>query len=131
MQSIRVTLPLSVTIGRSRVSMSRNRWENLHFRQKTKVKEIIRELVYKQVILYAALGESVSVSSVLYVDRLNCDLGNFNDVLLKICSDCLVKAGIIKDDNVKIIKTETRIFGGVDKLNPRLEVTYTTTTGGE
>lgn len=129
MQTISVILPLSVTIGRTRVSMSRNRWENLHFRQKTKVKEIIREIVYKQVILCAYLGSSVSVSSVLYVDRLNCDLGNFNDVLLKICSDCLVKSGIITDDNVKVIRLETRLFGGVDKLNPRLEVTYTTTTG--
>ena len=127
MHTIIVILPLSVTIGRTRVSMSRNRWENLHFRQKTKVKEVIRALVYEQVILCAALGATVSVSSVLYVDRLNCDLGNFNDVLLKICSDCLVKAGIITDDNVKVIKTETRLFGGVDKLNPRLEITYTTT----
>lgn len=37
-------------------------------------------------------------------------------------ADCLVKAGILTDDNCEALPEVILRFGGVDKLNPRVEI---------
>lgn len=50
--------------------------------------------------------------------NISCDVSNLGEVVL----DCMVKAGILKDDNFKYITEVTNKWGGVDKTNPRTEV---------
>ena len=44
-------------------------------------------------------------------------------IIDKFTCDALVKAEIIEDDSFKQIKKVSYIFGGVDKHNPRCELT--------
>ncbi len=43
--------------------------------------------------------------------------------ILKACEDACVRSGVLLDDNLKRLPTATRELGGVDKDNPRVELT--------
>jgi Holliday junction resolvase RusA-like endonuclease len=43
--------------------------------------------------------------------------------ILKACEDACVCSGVLLDDNLKRLPTATRELGGVDKDNPRVELT--------
>lgn len=51
------------------------------------------------------------------------DVMNWVSVIDKFFQDVLVKHGIIPDDNYTIIPKIVSEFGGVDKKNPRIEIT--------
>ncbi len=51
------------------------------------------------------------------------DLPNVCSIVQKYFEDWLVSKGIIKDDNVSIVINCEYRFGGVDKTNPRAEIT--------
>jgi Holliday junction resolvase RusA-like endonuclease len=64
----------------------------------------------------------VKLSMTLYAkDRRNGDLSNRFESI----ADLLVDAGVIEDDNWNIVHKVEMIFGGIDKDNPRAEVTIT------
>jgi len=50
------------------------------------------------------------------------DLGNVGAIVQKFTDDALIELGVIKDDNMKIVKEVVYRFGGVDKENPRAEL---------
>ena len=50
------------------------------------------------------------------------DLGNVCSIVQKFTDDALIELGIIKDDNMKIVKEVVYRFGVVDKENPRAEL---------
>ena len=51
------------------------------------------------------------------------DLDNVGSVIAKFTHDVLTEAGILVDDNYSILKELIYKFGGIDKDNPRCEVT--------
>jgi hypothetical protein len=123
--------PLFVEIPRRtmkprKVHLSTNVWLNTHHRVRTQVKEIVRDNILAQLLASTPIVGKIRVSMVLYTPNTNCDLGNFCDVISKICQDTVVKAGLLVDDSVKHILEEHRRYGGVDKKYPRLEITYST-----
>ena len=129
--SITITLPLFVTLPRKtkadkRIYLSQNVWLVTHHRVRTQVKELVRQVIRPQLASAERLEGQISVSMELWTSNMNCDLGNFCDVLSKICQDCVVAEDFMEDDTVKYIARETRSFSGVDKLNPRLVITYST-----
>lgn len=66
------------------------------------------------------ISEPVNVKCIFYRDsERRCDLTN----LLEAVDDILVNAGILKDDNFKVIISHdgSRVF--VDKIKPRTEIT--------
>jgi len=50
------------------------------------------------------------------------DLANVLSVIQKFTDDALITAGLIKDDNYKVVRSINYRFGGIDKLNPRAEL---------
>ena len=52
-------------------------------------------------------------------NHLERDGNNF----LKVVLDYLVSQGVLEDDNMNIVKGEQWIDGGIDKKNPRIEIT--------
>lgn len=58
-----------------------------------------------------------------YMKNPAADLMNFGSVVDKYVQDALVKYGIIPNDTPKEVPEVTFIFMGIDKLNPRAEVT--------
>lgn len=67
------------------------------------------------------INEPVSITYIHYEADLHRDLGNigFCD---KPFEDALQKAGILKNDNLSYVREIHHLFGGVDKLNPRIEI---------
>lgn len=64
----------------------------------------------------------VNVKAVFYMpNNRPCDLTN----LLEAIDDVMVKAGLLKDDNYKIISSHDQSRVLVDKLNPRTEILIT------
>ncbi|PID82024.1 MAG: hypothetical protein CSB16_03440 [Clostridiales bacterium] len=61
----------------------------------------------------------VNVKSVYYrATRHKVDLNNLHSAL----HDCLVKAGVLEDDNYKIIASTDGSRVEIDKENPRVEI---------
>jgi len=52
-------------------------------------------------------------------DKRKVDLSNIGSVVDKFVADGLVLAGLIPDDNVRVIKKVSYIDGGIDRENPR------------
>ena len=50
------------------------------------------------------------------------DISNPCSILDKYICDAIVEKGIIPEDNVSIIKKVTYEYGGIDKLNPRVDL---------
>ncbi len=54
--------------------------------------------------------------------KLLFDISNPCSILDKYICDAIVEKGIIPEDNVSIIKKVTYEYGGIDKLNPRVDL---------
>lgn len=55
-------------------------------------------------------------------DKRNCDLGNICSIHQKFFEDALVELGKLPDDNYEMISEVNYRWGGIDKLNPCLEI---------
>lgn len=55
-------------------------------------------------------------------DKRSCDIGNVCSIHQKFFEDALVELGKLPDDNHNMIKRSIFEWGGIDKLNPCVEV---------
>lgn len=60
---------------------------------------------------------------IYYPTRRVFDIDNIGSVVTKFTHDALVEKGILEDDNFKIVREINYKYGGVDKENPRCDVT--------
>lgn len=92
----------------------------MHFRSlndwKVKYGESVREKVS---LLEPIVHYPIGLKYTLYLPRRGTDLMNVGSVVDKFFCDCLVKAGIIPDDNCEYLNSVRFYFGGWDKENPR------------
>lgn len=127
---ITITLPLYIEIPRKtmkarKISISRNVWDNTHHAVKTNIKHILQALIDEQLCEYTEMLKSpISLTMNYYANRTDSDLGNFCDVLKKIAQDAVVRNELIEDDNVTHIIEEHSYYKGIDKKNPRLEMSW-------
>lgn len=83
---------------------------------KIEVAEAIRELE-------PVTGTCKIHYTIYYPTRRVFDIDNIGSVITKFTHDALVEFGILEDDNYKIVTDISYCFGGVDKENPRCDVT--------
>lgn len=106
--------------------LSQNVIRNAHFQIQNAVKHAVKEIVWRQLsdnFQGIRLNEPVELEVKLFKDKSRrADLSNFCSVIDKYATDAIVEYGLISDDNVKILKKVTYLFGGFDE-NPRAEVT--------
>lgn len=55
-------------------------------------------------------------------DKRDCDIGNICSVHEKFFEDALVELGKLPDDNHNMVKEVNYRWGGIDRLNPMVEV---------
>jgi len=58
-------------------------------------------------------------------DKRLIDVGNINSIVEKYFLDALVELGKLQDDNYNFVVGGGYLFGGIDRDNPRCEVTIT------
>lgn len=117
-----IILPIYTnTSKKKKVLVSLNWYRNAHYGIKDKVKKQYHEIVFEQLRgLKQPFQKRIGVKYRLFYKRGDCDLMNVVSVLDKFLLDTLVKAGMIKDDNVnKYISCHAEV-GRKDSENPRL-----------
>lgn len=129
---VTVTCPLFIDLPRKRgpakrIHLSQNVIRNAHFQIQNAVKHAVKELVWRQLsdsFHDIRLEEPVELQITLFKDKARrADLSNFCSVIDKYATDAIVEYGLLSDDNVKVLKKVTYLFGGFDDANPRAEVT--------
>ena len=125
-----MTLPLAVTLPRKRTPdkkfiLNLNNYRNTYHQTLNSAKVLYKESIQSEITKFD-LGRMTSPFLFHYklypkTKRLT-DLGNVLSIVQKFTEDALVEAGIIEDDNYKIIGRVIHDFGEVDKFKPRVEL---------
>jgi Holliday junction resolvase RusA-like endonuclease len=138
MSKVILNLPLDVVYyvrksdnKQMRFILNLNNYRNTHHRILHQAKEKYENIVINNLpedakeLLY---GKKVRVSF-KYFQSTNrrVDVSNPIAILEKFATDALVKAGVIEDDNYSVlVGSDGWEYGGVDKNNPRCEMTIYT-----
>ena len=119
------TVPLKITLGVRKFHtywISMNNYHNWHFQVRNNIKKAFTDQVDTS-ILTKAIPPIQLIYSFYYPNLSHRDIGNSLAVVDKFTADALVLAGIIPDDNYTVVQSIVGEFGGIDKDNPRCEVT--------
>ena len=119
------TAPIKVTLGKKKFSnywLSMNNYRSWFHHTSNNIK-----VAFKESLDLSHLTPAVPPVKLLYTfyypNLSHRDIGNSLAVVDKFTADALVDAKIIPDDNYTVVMSVEGIFGGIDKLNPRCEVT--------
>ena len=118
-------LPLEVYYSKNKkFILNLNNYRNAHYRILSASKKIYTEDLLERIKDLPKFSDVVSLEYVYYAkSKRRLDVSNPCSIIDKFTCDALVKAEIIEDDSSKQIKKVSYIFGGVDKNNPRCELT--------
>lgn len=113
---VTIICPLHIDLPRKkgpakRVHLSQNVIRNAHFQIQNAVKHAIKEIVWRQL--------SDNFQGIRLNEPVELEIKLFKD---KYATDAIVEYGLISDDNVKVLKKVTYLFGGFSD-DPRAEVT--------
>jgi len=119
------TLPLEVYYSeKKKFILNLNNYRNAHYRVLSIAKKVYTENLVERIKDYSRFDDPVSLEYIYYAkSNRRLDVSNPCSIIDKFTCDALVKAEIIEDDSFKQIKKVSYIFGGVDKHNPRYELT--------
>lgn len=121
-----ISLPLYIVIGIKKprnVYINLNNYRNWHYHVSDELKKKYKELVTTSLVTIPDNLEKISTTYTIYYP--NCkrfDIMNIASITSKFFEDALVLAGKLHDDNYEYIPETHVYFGGVDKLNPRVDV---------
>lgn len=122
-QRAKITIPCYMQIGKKN-HLNLNTYRNLHYQSLNTGKIKFKKLVKDDVEKLPVFEKPVSLSyKYLLRDRRLVDVGNIHSVVEKYFLDALVEFKRIKDDNYNYVIGSSYIFGGIDKDNPRCEIT--------
>lgn len=121
--------PLEVIYGakkdgtEQKFRLNLNQYRNTHYIILNKAKIAYKELMKEQISRLPELS-NISLHYTVYTKtKREFDLSNVCSVADKFFCDALVELGKLPDDNIKYLSQISFSFGGIDKDNPRIEVT--------
>lgn len=121
--------PLEVIYGakkdgtEQKFRLNLNQYRNTHYIILNKAKIAYKELMKEQISRLPELS-NISLRYTVYTKtKREFDLSNVCSVVDKFFCDALVELGKLPDDNIKYLSQISFSFGGIDKDNPRIEVT--------
>ena len=118
-------LPLEVYYSKNKkFILNLNNYRNAHYRILSASKKVYTEQLLERIKDLPKFNDTVSLDYVYYAkSNRRLDVSNPCSIIDKFTCDALVKAKIIEDDSFKQVKKVSYIFGGVEKDNPRCELT--------
>lgn len=127
---IKVTLPVYYelvykTKPNKTLLVGLNMYRNAHFHLQNKVKQHYAAIVTNQVTGSTPIVGRFRVSYTYYYKSSVSDLGNVCSLSSKVLLDALQELNLIQQDNVQYCIEEVYRVGGLDKLNPRVEILLT------
>lgn len=121
--------PLEVIYGakkdgtEQKFRLNLNQYRNTHYIILNKAKIAYKELMKEQINRLPELSNINLHYTVYTKTKREFDLSNVCSVVDKFFCDALVELGKLPDDNIKYLSQISFSFGGIDKDNPRIEVT--------
>lgn len=98
-----------------------NQYRNTHFQTLNKVKILFEEQVSPKLSVLPKI-KKLEITYILFLgSKREVDLSNVCSISDKFFCDTLTNNNIIPDDNISILQDIRYKWGGVDKLNPRVE----------
>jgi len=126
-------LPLYVTIPRKkskgkRISLNLNEYRNMKYFTLNIAKKLYRDIVWDAFIIANRQGVTLNppfrLTYTIYApNKRRFDVSNVASVADKWACDALVELGLMDDDDYLHVPVVVYQFGGVDKGNPRCELT--------
>lgn len=119
-----VSVPISVQVTKKKkFYLNINNYRNANHFILARAKVLFHELVAPLVKHIPAHGRVDLIYTLFVGSNQLIDTNNVCSVVDKFFSDVLVNVGILEDDNCHIVKDTKFTYGGIDKSNPRVEVT--------
>lgn len=123
MKQVQIRLPLCVYVGKKKIILNLNTYRNMHYRSLSASKVAYKELIWRD-IPNVKLKPPVSLEYVYYHgNKRAVDVSNPCSIIDKYACDAIVEKGLVKDDNCSFVSSVQYKWGGVDKNNPRCELT--------
>lgn len=104
------------------IPLNLNWYRNVNYIVNNQVKQTYCELMAEQ-LEWQIFNKPNIQYKIFYGRAWRHDKMNVGAVISKYFLDSLVHYGCIEDDSDEFVGTETFLYGGVDKLNPRCEIT--------
>ena len=115
-------MPLSFYIGKKKYGINLNYFRNWHYQVSKKIKGKYADHALPQ-LQGIKFTDKVSITFILWKrDNRRIERANPLSIHEKFFCDAMVKAGCLPDDNDDYIQSSHYYTGGVDKLNPRVDV---------
>lgn len=119
-----ISLPLSVPVSkRKNFSLNLNIYRNAHHMVLNKAKTTFTNQILNQLKRIPQQSLISLTYTVFLPNQRKTDISNIGSVTDKFFSDALVEARVIPDDNYTYLNQVSFLFGGVDRVNPRVDVT--------
>lgn len=99
-----------------------NWYRNAHYQESNKAKIKFKEIIKPQLDSFDPIKGQIKIKYTFFAKMNNSpDLDNFIGTVKKFFQDSLVESGLIEEDNVNVIIANSESYGGIDRLNPRVE----------
>lgn len=121
-----VSVPISVPVSKKkRFYLNLNQYRNAHHHTLARAKVNFHDIV-APLVGHLPRFKTVDLVYTLFTGTEQlCDTSNICSIVDKFFSDVLVSCKKIEDDNRKIVLSVRFCWGGVDKFDPRVEVSIT------
>lgn len=119
-----VISPLRINANGNRIFLlNLNAYRNAHHYILNAAKVNYKTLLKDQISTLPTFNRITLTYTVFNQSKRKSDVGNMCTVVDKFFSDALVELGKLPDDNYEFIPEIIFRYGGVDKANPRIEIT--------
>lgn len=121
---IKLNCPLKIEGSTKRYYLNLNNYRNWHYQVSNNLKKKFKDLMHSQLYPLEPVKEIHSIKYVIFFgSKRRSDLMNVGTVIDKFLCDALQSYNIIPDDDKEFLHTFIFEYGGIDKGNPRVEVT--------
>lgn len=118
-------LPLYVTLGKKKPRkwyLNLNNYRNDHYHTLNAAKILYADVSKEKLKLMAHLERCAIFYEIYLPTKRRTDVSNVCSIVDKYFSDALVDLGKLPDDDCLHLPTIMYNFGGIDKINPRVDV---------
>lgn len=121
------SVPIKLEVGvRTKKThyLNLNNYRNWQFQLNNQLKKLFKVSVAKSIRQLTPITSKCKITyTIYYINNRVFDVDNYGSVLCKFTNDALVEFGILVDDNYQYVPEVVYKFGGIDKDNPRCDVT--------
>lgn len=123
-----ISVPLAVALNKKETNwftLNLNAYRNANFHTLNNAKIAFKDRVSPLFKNIPKLNGCTLEFTLFPGSNIKCDVSNICSIVEKFFNDAFVECGKLDDDNYTFVPTSRYNFGGVDKINPRVEVTIT------